>query len=195
VSPPPVAIPLVDKALLAVYNSHSEALADRLGLTVGPDGGNLSLGRIGGEMRDIRKDLKERLEAIADEKRAAQNRLANLDKAETMLQVLLEEEQLRWKSQQPRLVGLETVARPKTNGRTPLGRFIREIMSDGREWQTAELAKLAKNRGLIAEGKSPLRVLHFSLVGMKQNGLVEKVGLTSWRLPRHSENGGEASEE
>ncbi|MGD0115717.1 MAG: hypothetical protein ABSC13_06920 [Dehalococcoidia bacterium] len=146
-------------------------------------------------MRDIRKDLKERLESIAVQKRAAENQLARLKETEDMYQALLEDEQLRWKAQQPPLAGLETMRQPKSNGRTPLGRFIMEMLGDGRVWERADLAKLASNRGLIGTDKSPGRVLHFSLVGMAQNGLVEKVGDSSWRLPRLENTGDSEAEE
>jgi len=139
-------------------------------------------------MRDIRKDLEERLASITFERESLQSRLAHLAQAETMLRTLLEEEQLRWKSQQPPLAGLE-IAQPKSRAQTPLGRFILETMSDGREWRVPELATLAKNKGLIANGKSPRRVLHFSLVGMKHNGLVEMVASGVWKIGQRCESG------
>jgi hypothetical protein len=139
-------------------------------------------------MRDIRKDLEERLIGITSERESLQNRLAHLAKAETMLRTLLEEEELRWRSQQRPLPGLE-IAQPRSGARTLLGRFILDTMSDGGEWRVPELATLAKNKGLIANGKSPKRVLHFSLVGMRNNGLVEMVTSGVWKISQRSESG------
>jgi len=146
-------------------------------------------------MRDIRKDLEERLEAIAIEKKALESQVTCLSEAEDRLRTLLEDERLHWKERQPPLAGLEAVRQPKSNGRTPLGRFIMEMLGDGRVWERADLAKLAKNRGLIAADKSPGRVLHFSLVGMAQNGLVEKAGEGLWRLHRSTESEESTAEE
>jgi len=47
-------------------------------------------------MSDIRKGLKQRLEAIAGEKQIIQRRLTYLAETEANLRLLLEEEQRRW---------------------------------------------------------------------------------------------------
>ena len=142
-------------------------------------------------MRDIRADLRERLENIGVQRSHFQERISQLIKVEEMLTTLLEEEEARWKSQQQfPLSGLEAEARPKTNGHTALVRFIMEMLGDGKEWEKQALADQAKSRGLIGPGKAPVRVVHWALVGMSQNGIVEKVG-SKWRLSKVSENGEE----
>lgn len=134
-------------------------------------------------MRDIRKDLQERLLEIGSEKEQLQRRLSNLVENETVLQSLLEQEEIRWKSQQPPLVGLEGLeTATKAKGRSPLGRFILETLSDGREWTLDELVALARTKGMIANGKSPKRAIHFSLAGMKQHNFVQMVRSGVWRI-------------
>lgn len=139
-------------------------------------------------MRDIRRDLRERLAEIVSERESLAGRLKHLDDLEATLKTLFQQEELRWKAQQPPLTGLEGVIEPKAAGQSPLGRFLLETLSNGKEWHLVDLVTLANNRGLIAEGKSPRRVIHFSLVGLKQNGIVEMVTSGVWRLKTSGNN-------
>ncbi|MBI2303284.1 MAG: hypothetical protein HYU86_00860 [Chloroflexi bacterium] len=131
-------------------------------------------------MRDIRRDIQERLEDVEAEKAQLQRRLSNLADNEAILRKLLEQEELRWKAQQPALAGLDVV--PKAQGRSPLGRFILDTLGDGSEWTLEQLVTAAIAKGMFFNGKSPKRAIHFSLVGMKQNGLVRWVRSGVWKL-------------
>lgn len=53
--------------------------------------------------------------------------------------------------------------------------FLREVLAGGRPGTREELEKAASDRSLNFEGKNPGRVLHFALLGMAQNGIVEMV--------------------
>ena len=140
-------------------------------------------------MRDIRKDIRERIEAIQSYQEHLRFRLTELDKRAAALEDFLKQEEIEWKAkQQPTLFSLGETSR-EVKLRSELSRFLLDVLKDGNPHSTVELADLAVNRGVPIKGKSPLRAIHFSLVGMKNNNLVERVEPRVWRM--HKDESGE----
>lgn len=143
-------------------------------------------------MRDIRSDLKERLDAVASERQKAQEQLASLESQEAHIKALLAAENARWHSVEP---GLFAAATSKSNGRTgdtkhsaiakvgrtPLSSLILECLVDGKPHSTKEIAEKVAERGFPFGDKNPVRAVHFALVGMKQNKAIESVGKSVYR--------------
>ncbi len=131
-------------------------------------------------MRDIRKDLRERINSIRSQQEHLQFRIKELDRKAIMLENLLEQEELDWRARQPALLDLTGTLTVRT--RSELSRFILSTLSDGKPHSTGELVDLAQSKGIPIRGKSPRRAIHFALVGMKQNDLVEMVKSRVWKL-------------
>ena len=131
-------------------------------------------------MRDIRDDLRERLETIAAEKRRLQDQVTSLDRQEASVKVLLADEDNRWSGVQPKLFlptrggngRIQHAAAPELTG-TPLSQMIREILSDGVGRTARGIGEIVKQRGFPFGEKHPSRVVHFALLGMDQNKLVQ----------------------
>jgi hypothetical protein len=122
-------------------------------------------------MRDIRKDLHERLNAILAEQDVHRQKVAELESQKNMLTTLLEQEQHRWGAE------ISTVRKSQD-----LTEIIRDIMSDGGEWHGGTVADVLLKRGYdVGDGK-PGRIIHFTLLGMAKRDLVESVGNGKWKL-------------
>ena len=135
-------------------------------------------------MRDIRKDLRERIKGIRSEQEFLQFRINELDKRAVMLEGLLKEEETNWKDKQPSLSGFAELRPVKAH--SELGSFLLSVLGDGKSHNTEELVGLVQSKGISIKGKSPRRAVHFSLVGMKQNKLVEMPSSCVWKI---AENG------
>ena len=85
-------------------------------------------------MKDIRRDLKERLIEIAAQRKHHQGQLENLVKQESLLKNLLELEEMRWVSQKLPLFGTQATHK-LGNGKphTPLAQFILNSLVSGRK--------------------------------------------------------------
>ncbi len=141
-------------------------------------------------MRDIRKDIRERLEAIESQREHLQMRLKRLVEKEAMLKTLLQEEETEWIAKQPTL--LQMGENPPQKVRTELGKFIMTTLSDGNPHSLNDLVTLSQNLGIHIKGKSPRRAINFSLVGMRRNNLVERIERGVWKI--HKNGGGEVSQ-
>ncbi len=137
-------------------------------------------------MRDIRSDLMDRLKALSAERTRLQVDLDELKHREILLRALLEDEEDYWSKSQPSLfeVAAEGNGEPE---RTEVSRFLLEALSDAGEHSLSDLKELAENAGVDFGEKSPGRVLHFALLGMAQNELVEMVSKGVWRRKRREE--------
>jgi hypothetical protein len=133
-------------------------------------------------MRDIRQDLRERIDKLESERLELQTQLEQLSRREITLKALLLEEDSRWSTQE-RLFPAEG-EHPPTNGhRTAYSKFLIQALIDHHGPIRLDVLKaLAQQRGINFEGKNPGRVLHFALLGMAQNGVVEMVEKGVWRL-------------
>ena len=131
-------------------------------------------------MRDIRADIKERLESVATKRERLQDALVNLDEQERMLQTLLTAENARFHSREPSLFGHITGAKPVE---TSISAFLIEAMSDGNNWPLERLKQLALEQGILSPDDGAIgRSLHGALIGLKRRDLAEIVESGVWKL-------------
>lgn len=119
-------------------------------------------------MRDIRPDLRERLEAIATQR-------MQLVEQENSIRALLQQEELRFASRGSEPLTLtSTVPLP-----VDVNKLVVSVLSDGP--MTAEEIKTKTTALYNFDGKAPGRVLNFTLQGMAKSGIVEKIE-DRWKL-------------
>ena len=132
-------------------------------------------------MRDIRPDLRERLNTIAADR-------ARLDEDERSVRHLLQREEMRFgEPKQASLPLGDRNEKNKTVKRVPAEpsekiKFVMTTLADRQLWPLELIVEAAAEKGVDFNGKHPRRVLHFVLLGMQQRGLVEKIGKNEWRL-------------
>lgn len=129
-------------------------------------------------MRDIREDLRQRLVKITAQRAELQTRMGWLDEMEAHIKAALEYERAQAEFDQASLVFDE----PSNGEHSAIAQFIRDILSDLKGRTLDELKSAAQHRGLPFGEKNPGRVLHFTLVGMKQSGIVDRDTDGRWRL-------------
>lgn len=139
-------------------------------------------------MRDIREDLKERMELMARERQNLEVRLASLAQQATILEALLEQENQRIhaSSNQPSLSFVQPSA-PKINGEkysSPLSLAVLEVFRTINPANLGQFKAQAQRDRVEFGGKHPGRAIHFLLLGMEQNGLVERLEDGRWRLKK-----------
>ena len=131
----------------------------------------------GTEMKDIRQDLRERLDAIAAQRADLQLKIATLLASETGLKMLLRDEEERF-AREPRLFP-DKVA---VNG-TSLRELIEKELRDKRRPMTVEDFKTEILRTTYNFGESkPGRAIQGALMGLKQNGVIDQLGEGQWVL-------------
>jgi len=134
-------------------------------------------------MRDIRSDLSERLEGIKKERAAIEARLAFLKETEDLVTTVLKREEDAWSTQQP--LKFEPEETQRSNGKydSPLAKLVLETLKESGGVCTLDDLKKAAFKNRIGFGdKKPGRSIHFLLVGMEQNKLVEGLGEGRWKL-------------
>jgi len=138
-------------------------------------------------MKDITKDLQERIEEVQDKRAQLQRQLDALTAREATLRSMFEYERMRW-PEQPALPGLD-----KTNGHrlwSPLSKFIVETLGSHGPQSLDDLKRRALDRGYDFKGKSPGRALNFALVGMARNRIVEQIDTGQWKLAHPDDESG-----
>lgn len=133
-------------------------------------------------MRSISAELKARLQAVEEERGKMQRRLQTLEEIERALKLLIAEEELQLHGSQLSLIPVGSANGRCLVGRTPLSKFLIEVMADGAARPLKTLADLGISRGLDFQAKNPLRVLHFALVGLQKNGYAHMVSPSVWEL-------------
>jgi hypothetical protein len=131
-------------------------------------------------MRDIRQDLRERLTQVQQQRTALEKQIATLEDREASLKALLQQEEENTRIQS---VTMGTAA-ARANGRysTPLARFVLRAFTKQDRCSLRELRAAAVKEGFQFGRKSPGRSIHFLLLGMKQNGMVERSRDGTWSL-------------
>ncbi|SRR5216684_7545752 len=129
-------------------------------------------------MRDIRQDLRERLNEIMTQEQKLREQLVALQEQNEHLTAMLEKEQLRWPQNGPE---------PKPDAGSQqnpgeLSDIIRELLRSGEPWNNWQLTQAALKRGYKFGERQPGRVLHFTLLGMFKGGEVVSLGLGKWKL-------------
>jgi hypothetical protein len=138
-------------------------------------------------MRNILSDLRERL----GEAREEQRELAEYIQSIEQLIALEERRAARQRSadDKPQPVSLKpsrkSVRRDRrpSGARSPIKDFLVQTMGDGRAWSLDRLKEAAEASAINFEGKSAGKVLHFTLVALKNSGQADyDKGAASWRL-------------
>lgn len=115
-------------------------------------------------MRDIRADLKERLEENERERSRIAARLKELDFATAALMNLLDLEDKR--------IG---DLFPENREKLTLLEFVLSELSDGQERSKDELRESAKKNNYSAEGGSLGRAIHATIMNLVRSGRIEEV--------------------
>jgi hypothetical protein len=125
-------------------------------------------------MRDIRQDLQDRINECTIEQEGLQRQIDEIETRKRILRSLLEVEYRRWPD----------AAHPSNSVTNPanLHDLIQEIMSDGDTWNGSTVAALVRRRGYNFGHGKPGRIVHFTLLGMLKNKLVENIGDGQWRI-------------
>jgi hypothetical protein len=137
-------------------------------------------------MRNITEDLQDRLTDIKAEREKLQLRLEELDRAESGIQILLKQEEGRWKAlqdSQPSLFAAHHHASGNGSARSPLTKLLLEALSDGTPKNTVTLSRIAVERGYPFGEKNPRKSVHFAMVALSNGDMVRKSKPDQlWRL-------------
>jgi len=133
-------------------------------------------------MRDIRKDLSERLTELAAERERLTRQFQVINEKEDGIKQLLAQEESRWNGNST-LPFVEPELRFKG---TPLQMFLLNKLSNGADWPLKELVVEARSQGIVPQNGSVGRTLHGGLIGLKKIGLVDMPvpGTSVWRLTK-----------
>jgi hypothetical protein len=132
-------------------------------------------------MRDIRTDLRERLEDLERQRAELTSKLEDLDAQRVTVGALLDAEQKRFGDAViSHDDGTATVFQMKPVHN--LARLMRQFLADGSRLSTQRLAELAVSSGYPFGDKAPGRAVHFGLVGLQRGGHVTRSGDGTWCL-------------
>lgn len=138
------------------------------------------------------EELTARIDAIARERESLDRRVAELDALEQAINTVLADA----RRQQP--TPPVQLPMPVTNGNgsayagnTENSRFIVKALRESQGKTIKELAEMADREGMTFDGKSPGRVLHQTLRGMKFGEYTEKLPDGRWRLTEKGKAGAE----
>ena len=126
-------------------------------------------------MRDIRSDLRERLEATVQQRHELNTRVRALEAQEQRLRALLKDEEFTHVHQ-----CTPACCPPSSTGGAGLREFVLGSLQDGHDWSLQDLKEHAHGIGLITLGASG-RALNITLVNLLREGLVMRVGNGRWR--------------
>ena len=122
-------------------------------------------------MRDIRTDLRERLNDLDRQLKAIE-----AQRVTVVALLRAEEERFGNLENHPRVVAFDI--KPVHN----LSDLLRTYLADGGQLSTQRLAELAVSSRHPFGDKSPGRSVHFALVGLQRGGHVERCENGSWCL-------------
>ena len=130
-------------------------------------------------MRDIRRDLMDRLEEISNRRKQLVEELEILDEREAINRAFLADEERTWRASEP-----SSPSRPRIKliAGTPVRNFILEMLGDGSPWNIKRLKAAAQGRTLFDSGKKPGWVLQGALMSLKKEGTIEAVEHGVWKL-------------
>jgi hypothetical protein len=137
------------------------------------------------DLRDIRDDLSDRLRKIAKQRQLLLTQLKALEIQEAAAKALLNAEEAQFRGQELPFGGDEPL-QPVTSPTSVFRKFALECLSDGQDWSLSHMTKEAIERGLssAAEGRSLGRSLHAALLGLRQQGMVERDVAGHWKIVR-----------
>lgn len=136
-------------------------------------------------MKDIRPELRERIQQIQSKRDIARRQLDELDAIEQSLQTVLNSENELWKSLAPDTPLFQYPQNTdekvnESNGTLP--GLLLEFMRDGNSWSIEDFKAELQKRGYPFGEKAPGRVINFALVGLLRPGTVRKQEDGRWQL-------------
>jgi hypothetical protein len=134
-------------------------------------------------MRDIRKDLEERLKSIASDRASLQAKVDQLLQAEQGVKALLRQEDERFAKLSPPLFPMDKEAGSGNAGGVRQV-IVTALRQKKRPLDKDELKLLVKEMDFSFGEKSPGRVIHFALIGLKESGVVDHLKDGRWELKR-----------
>ena len=143
-------------------------------------------------MRDIRQDLQERLEEIEVERAQIGRRIQVVQERAQMVAAMLKAEEQRWAERQAAFPSLTPNGKKAKRVTTPLGRVLVAALADQRQHSLDDLKEAAVNAGMDFGKKHPGRVIHFALIGMQQNKIVERTPSGEWQIWKNGGSQGRA---
>jgi hypothetical protein len=132
-------------------------------------------------MRDIRQDLRERLNAVITQQTKHQEAIASLENQRQLLADLLKDEQVRWEQSGQSQRELDLDGHQNGHQALELPELVGDIMSTDEKWYASQSATVATKRGYNFGDRRPGRAVHFTLLGMARRGEVENVGFGRWK--------------
>ncbi len=133
-------------------------------------------------MRDIRKDLKDRLADIKARRNEMQAELRRLADQEAAVERLLLAEESKWRHTTPSLFESE----PQPQQMTLSQLLLDTLKSKNGTASLDELKEEARQSGVPFGRKQPGRAIHFAMLGMAQHNLVERTKDGKWSLKKRS---------
>jgi hypothetical protein len=133
-------------------------------------------------MRDIRGDLEERLEALRRERAHLELQISTLEQKESVLRALLKQEDERLASHSVLPIHPSHGLNGDSRYSSPVAKSVLASLQEHSLCSLEELKEEAMRRSVPFGKKNPGRVIHFLLLGMQQNGIVERLKDGSWRL-------------
>jgi hypothetical protein len=118
-------------------------------------------------MEDFKTSTRAILEAVRGEKARLQKRIDELNEREATILKWIEQEE----GPQPELPMQLSRIRQRYRNKPTLSEFFREVMQEGKAITNAELAELAKMRGLL-DGDVDLRSINSTMLGLMNAGEV-----------------------
>ena len=132
-------------------------------------------------MRDITKDLRQRVSEIDIEIGKTQSFLEDLTNRKKNLKALLDAEENRWRNQRPTLFPeLPSSLSDESKRLPPLSQFLLDSLKDGGKTIEA-LKKAVKENSVPITAKKPGRGISVALIRLSLKGLTEKKD-NIWRL-------------
>ncbi len=147
-------------------------------------------------MRDIRRDLMDRLEEISNRRKQLVEELEILNEREAINRAFLSEEERRWRASEPSLPSRpkESRLRIKLVTGTPVRNFILEMLGDGSPWSIERLKAAAEERALFKPEQKPGWALQGALMSLKKGQIIETVEYGVWKLVKKDAPSAETDE-
>jgi hypothetical protein len=122
-------------------------------------------------MRDIRGDLRERIEIIDEEIRSLTARLEWLQSKRVALLELYGEEERRF---------VDSAPSDSRGSENELLRFIVQLVSGGGYWTVDRIREAAESQGVPIRSDHPGRSIHMMMVNLKRGGVVDQDSDGNW---------------
>ena len=132
------------------------------------------------KLRDIRRDLADRLNDVTEDRKVVAERLRFLEAREQSIRAMLDSENQMFSGAD---TDQETLPIPGTIFPGTIRDFVLLALKGGKPLHLDEIKRFAgEHRLSVDEGASLGRILHGALIGLKKDGMVDIVGPSVWQL-------------